>query len=96
MRAIWSGSISWRLVNIPITLYSAVESTRADFRMLCKEHHAPIHYKRVCEEGGEGIPNDTLSGLELGKDEYFILSRDELDRLKTRGHGKFRDQRICG
>jgi DNA end-binding protein Ku len=49
MRAIWSGSISWRLVNIPIKLYSAVESGGADFLMLCKEHHAPIHYKRVCE-----------------------------------------------
>ena len=81
MKAIWSGSISWGLVNIPIKLYSAVDSTRADFRMLCKKHHAPIRYLRVCEEGGEEVQwNNIVSGLELNRDEYFILTRTELDR----------------
>ena len=90
MRAIWSGSISWGLVNIPIKLYSAVESGGPDFRMLCKEHHAPIHYKRVCEEGGEEVPwNNIVSGLEIGKDDYFILTRDELDKLKPGGQENF-------
>lgn len=58
--------------------------------MLCKAHHAPIHYQRVCEEGGEEVQwNDTVSGLELGKDEYFILTRDELDKLKPGGTENF-------
>jgi len=90
MKAIWSGSISWGLVNIPIKLYSAVDSTRADFRMLCREHHAPIRYLRVCEEGGEEVQwNNTVSGLELNRDEYFILTRTELDKLKPGGKENF-------
>ena len=74
MKAIWSGSLSWGLVNIPIKLYSAVESTRADFRMLCREHHAPIRYQRVCEEGCEVVQwNNIVSRLELNRTEYCIF-----------------------
>jgi Ku protein len=86
MKAVWSGSISWGLVNIPIKLYSAVESGRADFRLLCKEHKAPIRYKRVCEAGGEEVGwGDIVNGLELEKGNYFILTRDEVDKLKPEG-----------
>ncbi|RJS68457.1 Ku protein, partial [Methanophagales archaeon] len=86
MKAVWSGSISWGLVNIPIKLYSAVESRRADFRLLCKEHKAPIRYKRVCEAGGEEVGwGDIVNGLELEKGNYFILTRDEVDKLKPEG-----------
>ena len=86
MRAVWSGSISWGLVNIPIKLYSAVESRGADFKLLCKEHKSPIRYKRVCEAGGEEVGwNDIVNGLELEKGNYFILTKDELDKLKPEG-----------
>lgn len=51
---------------------------------------APIHYKRVCEEGGEEVRwDDIVSGLELGKDDYFLLTRDEIDKLKPRGKENF-------
>lgn len=90
MKAVWSGSISWGLVNIPVKLYTAVESARADFHLLCKEHRAPIHYRRVCGQGGEEVQwNGIVSGLELGKGEYFILTRDEIDKLKPGGHENF-------
>lgn len=60
---------------MPIKLYSAVDSTGADFRMLCREHHVLIRYPRIGEEGGEEVQwNDLVSGLELNTDEYFILS----------------------
>ncbi len=86
MKAVWSGSISWGLVNIPIKLYSAVESRRADFRLLCKEHKSPIRYKRVCEAGGEEVGwSDIVNGLELEKGNYFILTKEEVDKLKPEG-----------
>ncbi len=86
MKAVWSGSISWGLVNIPVKLYSAVESRRVDFRLLCREHKSPVRYKRVCEAGGEEVGwDDIVTGLELEKGNYFILTREEVDRLKPEG-----------
>ena len=47
MRAIWKGSISLSLVNIPISLYPATKREELNFRMLCKSDLNPINYRRV-------------------------------------------------
>ncbi len=85
MKAMWNGSISFGLVNIPIKLYSAVESKAFSFKMLDKKHHSPIHYKKWCEECGREVEWDEIvKGVEVSKDQYYVVSPEELDKIKPK------------
>lgn len=85
MKSTWNGAISFGLVNIPIKLYSAIDSRTVGFKMLDKKHHMPIHYKKWCEECGKEIKwEDIVKGVELAKDEYFIISKEELEKIKPK------------
>jgi len=80
MRAIWKGAISFGLVNIPISLFSA---TRKDeeitFRQLLRSDLSPIKYKRVAEADDKEVPWDQIvKGYEYQKDEFVVLSEDDL------------------
>ena len=80
MRAIWKGAISFGLVNIPISLFSA---TRKDeeitFRQLRRSDLSPIKYKRVAEADDKEVPWDQIvKGYEYQKDEFVVLSEDDL------------------
>jgi DNA end-binding protein Ku len=83
MRAIWSGTISFGLVSIPIKLYSAVEQRSTGFKMICKKCKTPVHYKRFCEGCKEELAmGDIVKGFEVHKGEYVIFTQEELDKLK--------------
>ncbi len=83
MRSIWKGAISFGMVTIPVKLYSATESKDVRFRLLCKQHEAPIEEKRVCTEGGEELAWDDLArGYEVSKGEFVVLDPDEIDAAK--------------
>jgi DNA end-binding protein Ku len=83
MRAIWSGTISFGLVSIPIKLYSAVEQRSTGFKMICKKCKTPVHYKRFCEGCKEELSmGDIVKGFEVHKGEYVIFTQEELDKLK--------------
>ena len=84
MRASWSGNISWGLVNIPIKIYSTTKSKQVAFKMLCRNHKLPIHYKMVCENGEELTKNDVVMGLEFEKKSYFILDAEEIKKLRPK------------
>jgi non-homologous end joining protein Ku len=59
-RAIWKGSISFGLVNIPIGLYPATRKEELKFRLLRKNDLSPVNYKRVAEKDGKEVPWDQL------------------------------------
>jgi DNA end-binding protein Ku len=83
MRPIWKGAISFGMVTIPVKLYSATESKDVRFRLLCKEHEAPIEEKRFCTEGGEEVAwDDLVRGFQVSKGEYVILGPEEIDAAK--------------
>ena len=83
MRAIWSGTISFGLVSIPIKLYSAVEQRSTGFKMICKKCKTPVHYKRFCEGCKDELSmGDIVKGFEVSKGEYVIFTQEELDKLK--------------
>jgi len=86
MRALWNGSISFGLVNIPVRMYSGSESREGiDLDMLHKEDHAPIRYARICRKDGEEIPwNDIVKGYEYRDGDYIVLTQKELDSLDTK------------
>src|SRR5919106_296631 len=87
-RAIWSGAISFGLVNIPVKLYSAVSRKTVRFHQLDGADNQRIQQKRVNPRTGEEVPYDNLvKGYEIGPDRYVVIDPDELDALapeKTR------------
>ena len=84
----WSGAISFGLVNVPVKLYSAVSRKTVRFNQLNAETGNRIAQKRVDPETGEEVGYDQIvKGYELTKDRYVVITPDELDALdpeKTR------------
>lgn len=83
MRPIWTGSVSFGLVNIPVRMFSAVNPREGiDLDMLHKEDHAPIRYARICRKDGEEIPwNDIVKGYEYREGDYVVLTKKELESI---------------
>jgi DNA end-binding protein Ku len=80
-RAIWKGSISFGLVNIPVGLYAAETRDEISFKLLDKKTMSPIHYKRVSEESGKEVPwEETVRGYELESGKYVVMSDEDLKR----------------
>ncbi|MGH2985662.1 MAG: Ku protein, partial [Solirubrobacterales bacterium] len=87
-RAIWSGSISFGLLNVPVKLYSAVSKKSVSFRELRESDSSRIRHKRVAEADGEEVAfDDIVKGYEIAPEQYVVITRDELEELdpkKTR------------
>jgi DNA end-binding protein Ku len=81
-RSIWSGAISFGLVNVPVKLFSAVSRKTVRFNQLNQETGNRIQQKRVDPDTGEEVPYEQIvKGFELTKDRYVIITPDELDAL---------------
>lgn len=77
-RAIWKGSISFGLVQIPVGLYSAVERDDLSFTMLDSRDFGRVGYERVNKESGEPVPwSEIVKGYEHAKGEYVILTDED-------------------
>jgi DNA end-binding protein Ku len=87
-RAIWSGSISFGLVNIPVKLYSAVSRKNVRFHQLDGSDKTRIQQKRVNPKSGEEVPYENLvKGYEISPETYVVIEPAELDAVapeKTR------------
>jgi len=81
-RAIWKGSISFGLVNIPIALYPATRREELKFRLLRKSDFSPVNYKRVAEKDGREVPWDQIvKGYEYEKGKYVVLKDEDFQRV---------------
>ena len=81
-RAIWKGSISFGLVNIPIALYPATRREELKFRLLRKDDLSPVNYKRVAEKDGKEVPwNQIVKGYEYEKGKYVVLRDEDFQRV---------------
>lgn len=87
-RAIWSGSISFGLLNVPVKLYSAVARRNIALREIRASDSARIKHRLFAEGTDEEVPRDKIvKAYELTADRYVPLSKDEIDALapeKTR------------
>ncbi|MFN2507423.1 MAG: Ku protein [Chthoniobacterales bacterium] len=82
MRAIWKGSISFGLVNIPIALYPATRKEELKFRLLRSTDHSPVNYKRVAAKDGKEVPWDQIvKGYEYEKGKFVVLSDKDFQRV---------------
>jgi DNA end-binding protein Ku len=81
-RAIWSGSISFGLVNIPVKLFNAVSRKSVSFNQIDSRSGARIKYQKVSGADGSEVPNDAIvKGYELPSGEYVLIDDDELATL---------------
>ncbi len=82
MRAIWKGSISFGLVNIPIALYPATRKEELKFRLLRLTDHSPVNYKRVAQADGKEVPWDQIvKGYEYEKGKFVVLGEKDFQRV---------------
>jgi DNA end-binding protein Ku len=81
-RAIWSGAISFGLVNVPIKLFTATSQKDVRFHQLHDKDGARIQQKRVCSKDGEEVPMEHIvKGYEVSRDTYVVITPEELDAL---------------
>jgi DNA end-binding protein Ku len=86
MKSVWKGYLGFGLVNIPVSLYTATEQNKINFHLLHKDDNERIRYNRVCSECGKKVQwDDIVKGLEVGKDEYYVLTKEEINELKPEG-----------
>ncbi len=81
-RAIWSGAISFGLVNVPVKLYSATSPKTVRFHQLSSKTGARVKQKRVDPSTGDEVPfEDIVKGYEITPDRYVLIAPEELDAL---------------
>jgi DNA end-binding protein Ku len=79
-RPVWSGTISFGLVAIPMKLYNAVNRKSVSFNQLDERTMSRIRYRKVSDETGEEVPDDNIvKGYEVSKGRYVIVDPDELE-----------------
>jgi DNA end-binding protein Ku len=84
-RAIWTGSISFGLVNIPIRVYSATESRVISFNNLHKECGTPLVYKRWCPKCEKEVAyEDIEKGYKITKEKYVVIKKEDLEKLRLK------------
>jgi DNA end-binding protein Ku len=83
-RSIWSGTISFGLVSVPVKMVTATESKELRFHFLHKRNgsYSPIGYDKIDKESGESVdPDEIVRGFEVDKGQYVELTDEDLDRL---------------
>ncbi len=79
MRAIWTGAIGFGLVNIPIKIFSAIQTSQLDLDMLDRKDLANIKFKRVNEKSGKEVVWENIVKGYLLKDKYVVLEESDFD-----------------
>ena len=77
-RALWKGSISFGLVNIPIELHTAVRNHRPKFRLLHAKDMSPVRFERVCVRDGHPVAwEDLVKGYEYARGHFVVLTKED-------------------
>ena len=86
-RPVWSGTLSFGLLNIPVSLMSGERKTDISFRMLDSRNKAPVRYERVNAETGEEVPwKDIVKAYEYDKGSYVVLEQEDIASAAPESH----------
>lgn len=81
-RAIWSGSISFGLVNVPVKIFSAVSPKEVRFHQVHDADGARIKQKRICSADGKEVPYEHVAkGFEISPGKYVVITPEELEKF---------------
>ncbi len=85
MRAMWNGSLSFGLINIPVKAYTASQEQDIQFRMLHKKDLSPIRFMRFCAEENKEVPfSEIVKGYEYEKGEYVVIGEEEFKQVNLK------------
>jgi DNA end-binding protein Ku len=85
-RALWSGAISFGLVNAPVRMYTAISEHNVHFHLLHAKSAKRIHYRKVAGDGSREVPDDQIvKGYEIADDEYVTLTDEEIAAAHVEG-----------
>jgi DNA end-binding protein Ku len=85
-RAIWSGAISFGLVNVPVRMYSAIEESDLRFHLIHEPDGGRIGYQKICKAEDKPVPDDeVVKAFEVKKDEFVVLSDEDFAAARTEG-----------
>ena len=77
-RPLWTGSLAFGLVNIPVQLHVAVRDHRPRFRMLHARDKSPVRFERVCQREGRPVAwEDLVKGYEYAKGQFVVLTKED-------------------
>jgi DNA end-binding protein Ku len=86
-RSIWSGSISFGLVNVPVRLYSAVSEHKLRFHFVHEKDSSPIGYEKICKQEGKPVPdNEIVKAFEFEKGEYVFMDDKDFKAARVEGY----------
>jgi DNA end-binding protein Ku len=87
-RAIWSGAISFGLVNVPVRMYSAIDEHKLHFNLLHEKDDSRIGYEKVCKQEGKAVPDkEIVKAFEYSKGEYVYLTDDDFESAAAHAEG---------
>jgi DNA end-binding protein Ku len=85
-RAIWTGTISFGLVNVPVRMYSAIDESDLHFHLVHEPDGGRIGYQKVCKAEDEPVPDDEIvKAFELEQDEFVVLTDEDFAAAKSEG-----------
>src|SRR5215208_1344604 len=86
-RAIWTGSITFGLVNVPVRLYSAIEEHKLHFHYLHEKDDSLIGYQKVCKKEDKPVPEDEIvKAFEYEKGEYVVMEDEDFEAAQVEGY----------
>jgi DNA end-binding protein Ku len=89
-RSIWSGSIAFGLVSIPVRMVTAVSEHSLHFNLLHRKDSSPIGYEKVCKKEGKKVPDDEIvKAYETGKGTYVELEDEDFEAAQAEGYKTF-------
>ena len=85
-RAIWSGTISFGLVSVPVKMYSALDEADLRFHLIHEPDSGRIGYQKFCKKEEKVVPDDEIvKAYEVGEDEHVVLTDEDFAAVKTEG-----------
>lgn len=82
MRALWRGSVSFGLINVPVKMYASTEKKSVNFRQIHRECGTPIRYEKVCPNCNRKVQEDEIArGYEFEKGKYVIIEDRDLENI---------------
>src|SRR2546427_5704144 len=86
-RAIWTGSISFGLVNVPVQMYSAIAEHKLHFRLVHERDESPIGYQKVCKLEDKPVPDDeVVKAFEFEPGEYVFMGDEDFEAARVEGY----------
>jgi DNA end-binding protein Ku len=87
-RAIWSGAISFGLVNVPVRMYSGIDEHKLHFHYLHSKDDSRIGYEKVCKKEDKPVPDDEIvKAFEYSKGEYVYMTDEDFEAAAAQAEG---------